>query len=209
MSWTSRYRRHHGQLVFFLSVVVLVLLLAVLIDAGIVSARALTANKDLIDVLSTLASFGLLLVGAVLAYFRFFRGRTLSPRLDLEINCSVFEATPAEHLHVLSIEVVNIGPVAIWEPRPIVEVIRHSGGGSRSEVISEWFTPKLTPDGIERIAVLDTGESAQFFTQELITTEIKVVTYFAHVSTERGAVWSKAITVGNIPGSNEKKAASA
>ena len=67
----------------------------------------------------------ILTFGAIASYFRFFKGRTLSPRLTINAAVEVFPIDATRTLHVLSVDVKNVGSVAIWGLEPRVEIHFH------------------------------------------------------------------------------------
>ena len=73
----------------------------------------------------------LLVFGAIASYFRFFKGRTFSPRLTINATVEVFPIDAAKMLHVLNVDVKNVGSTAIWGLEPRVEIYFH--GEERTE----------------------------------------------------------------------------
>ena len=97
MSWGARWARLYSPLIVALSVVVVVLLVAVAFRLGFISAPRLVENKDLVDVSTKILGTLILTLGAVASYFRFFKGRTLSPRLKIEATVNVFSIDPSRN----------------------------------------------------------------------------------------------------------------
>jgi hypothetical protein len=197
MKQKTLWARMHAPLVVVLSVLGAVLCVAVLFKHKIISTVTLVSNKDLIEAASKIITSVVLIFGAIASYFRFFRGRTLSPRLKMGADVSVFEATNSENLHVLNIIITNIGSVAIWNPEPQTEVIYHGMTRERQDVISEWWAPMLDGDAGKRLPMVDTGEEAQYVVQRLVPKHVWAVTYFARISLESGHSWHRAVTVSN------------
>jgi hypothetical protein len=181
-----------------LSVVLAVLLLAYARKAGILSTVWLVAHKDALAAVSSAFSAAGILVGGILAYYRFFRGRTLATRAELAIAVSIIRSPGTQLLHSITVSIKNVGTVTIWEPQPIIEVTKwHTDGKSTSFTISTWYeVPDANADE-SLISALDSGESGDFFTQHLFEADVWAVTYAATVSCTTGDSWTKLTTVAN------------
>lgn len=66
--------------------VVTILALALARKVGVLSLDWLKSNKDALAAINSAVSIVAVLVASVLAYYRFFRGRTLATRADLSIE---------------------------------------------------------------------------------------------------------------------------
>ena len=104
MTWGARWARLYSALVVALSVLVGVLLVLAAFRYGVIRASTLVQNKELIDVGTKLLGTIILAFGAIASYFRFFKGRTLSPRLTINATVDVFPIDAAKTLHVLSVD---------------------------------------------------------------------------------------------------------
>jgi hypothetical protein len=184
-------------LVVALSVAVVVLLVAVAFRLGLISAPRLVENKDLVDVSTKILGALILTLGAVASYFRFFKGRTLSPRLKIDAAVEVFPIDSSRNLHVLSVEVANVGSVSIWGLQPRVEIHYHGDEERREEDIGDWWTPLDQRDGTPRLRMLDTGESSQFVVHREVPREVWAVTYFTRISLSSGHSWDRVTTASN------------
>jgi hypothetical protein len=196
-TWGARWARFYSALVVVLSAIVGVLLVAVAFRYGVISASTLVANKDLIDAGTKLIGAIVLVFGAIASYFRFFKGRTLSPRLMIAANVEVFPIDEARNLHVLSVEVKNVGSVAVWGLEPRVEIRFHGGQERTEEDVAVWRTPLEEIDGKKRIHMLDTDESSQFVVHRSVPAECWAVTYFARVGLSSGHSWHRIVTASN------------
>ena len=84
--------------------------------ADLVSLSDLEDNKDLIEVLSTAVGLLALLIGGTLSYIRFFRGRILNSKVDLDIQAGCFPSI-YKNLYSLEISISNRGSVSVWNYR--------------------------------------------------------------------------------------------
>ena len=197
MSWGARWARLYSPLVVGLSLVAIVLLVVVAFKLGFISAPRLVENKELVDVSTKILGTLILTLGAVASYFRFFKGRTLSPRLKIDATIEVLPIDSSRNFHVLSVDVANIGSVAIWGLQPRVEIRYHSDEERTEEDIGDWWTPLDHRDGTPRLRMLDTDESSQFVVHRAVPHEIWAVTYFTRVSLSSGHSWHRVITASN------------
>jgi hypothetical protein len=102
-------RRHKGAVVFGLTLLVITLLFADAWKYGIVSADWLGKRKDALSSLSSIITMLILLAGSTFSYYRFFRGKTLSLRLELSVDVSIHETPHATLLHAITVTAENVG----------------------------------------------------------------------------------------------------
>lgn len=197
MNWRARWARLYSPLVVALTVVFVILLVAVAFRLGFISSVRLVQNKELVDVSSKILGTIILTLGAVASYFRFFKGRTLSPRLTIQATVDVLPIDSSRNFHVLSLEVTNVGSVAIWGLEPRVEIRYHGEDSRTEEDISDWWTPLKLRDDVLRIPMLDTEESSQFIVHREVGLDIWAVTYFARVSLSSGHSWHRVVSASN------------
>lgn len=197
MNWRARWARLYSPLVVALTVVLFVLLVAVAFRFDLVSSRRLIENRDLVDVSTKILGTLILTLGAVASYFRFFKGRTLSPRLKIEATVDVLPIDSSRNFHVLSVEVTNVGSVAIWGLEPCVEIRYHGDETRTEENIKDWWTPLDIQDDVVRIRMLDTEESSQFIVHREVELDVWAVTYFVRVSLSSGHSWHRVISASN------------
>jgi hypothetical protein len=181
-----------------LAAVLATLLAAYARKVGILSTLWLTGHKDALAALSSAISAAGIVIGGLMAYFRFFRGRTLATRADLTIEVELIPSPSGRLLHSITVSVKNVGTVTIWEPRPVIEVTRrHTDGTSSSFSIADWYELPDDNVGPPRLSALDSGETGAFFTSQFFEPEIWAVTYAAVVSCATGDSWTKLRTVEN------------
>lgn len=104
-----------------LVIVVLGLAVAFAVKSGFISRSKLVANKGWLSVASGVVSAAAILTTAVLAYFKFFRGRTFARRAILTVDVTVLGAPYGGSLHTIVVQANNVGTAPIWEPRVQIE----------------------------------------------------------------------------------------
>jgi hypothetical protein len=197
MTKSSRLRRYKSHFVLVLIVAVCSLAIANLLKHGVAVKSAIVQNKDFIDAISKILGATALAIGAVASYYRFFRGRTFAAKADLNLEVAVYETDQDFRLHVINLEVTNLGPVPISEPRPQIDVYLYGPSGTKKYSIDKWWHP-LDEDGeADNVSLIDSQESSQFHSSQHIPNEIWAVLYVARVESDRNDTWSRAITVSN------------
>lgn len=176
----------------------LVMIILILLALNAVRYQeVLTASKDLVDVLVKL--FGVLgfLAGGIASYYRFYKGRTLSPRITLGLEVDVFDLDNDSRLHVVRLTVENKGAVSVRAPLVTVDGYEHH----REELAmfklgdDSWLNwpPNLI---ISNFFVLDPGSSTVFLTHKVFSDRAQAVSYIGQVRID-GEVWNTATTVAN------------
>lgn len=168
-----------------------VLLLVYSRKIGMLSLDWLKVNKDALAAIGGLCSTAAVIVAGILAYYRFFHGRTLTTRAELSINVDVIDGLENTHLHSINVSVKNIGTVTIWDPRLSVHVAVRSNDApglefkiDRWREISEFAKPRPRGTiakklGAEPREMIDSGEVADFFAECEIDRDAWAVTYTA------------------------------
>jgi hypothetical protein len=168
---------------------------------GVLSLDWLKDNKDALDAINTIVTILALSVAGVLAYYRFFRGRTLATRADLSIDVDVIKGPQENFLHSIMVSVNNKGTVTIWEPRLVARVIARNTNGDTSEsIIDKWQGDEGEGEGegIERrFTTIDSEETSDFFTERFFSKDIWAVTYIVTMNSTTGDSWTKVKTVEN------------
>lgn len=186
--------------------VVLVLVFAYKKEA--LSWEWLRSNKDALAALNSVCTTIVAVVAGVFAYYRFFRGRTLTVRVDLAIAVDVIDSPAGSLLQLACVTAKNIGTTTIWEPRVHLHVVARHVDGRESEFevkVDEWLEVSDLPlDKRPRISALDSGESAEFSSERSFGPDIWAVTYTAVLTCMSGDAWSTKKIVGRArPGRAE------
>ena len=196
--------RHRDVVIPALVVVVSVLFLADMIKYKLLTASALTSNKDALSALSSAASVIAISVGAVFTYYRFFRGRTFFNRAELKINVTVISTRGGMNLHAVVLEVKNIGSLSIWEPIPVIRIDEYGPNGVNQRFIDSW-SEAHSPRGADRtLHVVDSGETGSFWTTEEVPEDTWVLIYTAFVHSQ-GEIWKQVAVVRNDPSEKSDK----
>lgn len=192
-------RIHHLQL--WATPVLLAILTALLLiyfhKVGVFTLDWLKINKDALAAISSLCSTVALVVASILAYYRFFRGRTLTTRAELSIDIDAISGPEDISLHSISVSAKNIGTVTIWNPQlAVYAVARCDDGHILESKIDQWYKhADQNRDTRPHLSTIDSGESADFSAESYFDRNVWAVTYTAILSCTTGDSWSKKRTV--------------
>jgi hypothetical protein len=192
--WLTRNRE---IIISSLATIVAALILADLVKYRWLTASALGNNKDALSALSSAVSVIAICVGAVFSYYRFFRGRTFYSRAELKIDVTVIPRDAAVNMHAVIVEAKNIGTLPIWSPSLVLSVVQSGPNGEKIDVLDSWSIAKSPRGEAGTVAVIDSGETAPFWTDLAIPTEVWAVFYTAFVHSAGGEIWKKVIVVRN------------
>ncbi|WP_408596600.1 hypothetical protein [Pseudomonas sp. PLMAX] len=195
-NWLGRNR---GAFVFALTLLMVLLGLANAWKHDLVSVQWLREQKDTLAALNSAVTIALLIAGAMFSYYRFFRGRTLSLRLELSIDVSVHETPLDKRLHAITVTAKNVGTSTVWNPHPALQIRIH-GPSEAVWNINEW----QSVDGqTSTLSVIESGEATTFFALKSISKEAWAVTYTASVKADEGDTWFVSKTISNRTGGHE------
>lgn len=78
--------------------------------------------KELTDIVSNVVSIILISVGAILSYFKFFKGRIFTEKIELVAFAKVIEEDEKHNSVFFNVKISNIGNVAIHRPDSYMKV---------------------------------------------------------------------------------------
>jgi hypothetical protein len=178
----------------WLVLLLILLSIAFLSKEGIWSFELLKVNREAIEAAAKIIETIVLIIGGILAYIRFFKGRTLKAKLIINTSSAVYRVENALQ-HCIDIEIQNTGAVAIWNYRLEIVATIHS---EKEENIKITKYAKL-PGEIKQIErLIDVGESA--YEQAFLDVPLTAfaVTYQIVVFDQNDAIWNRALTVENV-----------
>lgn len=149
-----RWRRRHNDAISFGLVVLIAALVSV--DAWkykLISVSWLNERKDAFSAVNSITTTTLLIGGGIFSYYKFFKGRILSPKAELSLSISVHLPTSCSDfmLHAIMLTIKNVGSSTVWNPAPLVTIIIHGpeeavqrgnkavGHGPRHGKLSEYI----------------------------------------------------------------------
>lgn len=200
--WLTRYRE---IVIPALATVVSILVLGNLIKYKLLTASALGANKEALGALSSAVSIIAISLGAIFSYYRFFRGRTFYSRAELRIDVTVIPQKTGTNMHAIIVEVKNIGTLPIWNPSLVLAIVESGPDGERERVLDKWSEVKSPKGESGTAAVIDSGETAPFWTAIEVAESTWAVFYTAFVHSDAGEIWKRVSVVKNKV-SDEKRA---
>ena len=198
-------RRNRNVILLWGVLIVIGLLIANAWHHELITPEILKKNKDAIQAASSVLTATVVVVGAFLTYYRFFKGRTFSLRGQIEIKVNVHDLLDAENLHVVKVLFKNVGTTAIFNPK-LKLIVHILGDNEERRVIDQWFDPGKELVDVPRMYFVDPEESASFLTHVTVSKMSPSVIYTAIISSEEKVIWQDAQSVSNILTSIEKDA---
>lgn len=190
-------RKYLVEIIAFSIILIGILSIANLVKFGYVTKDIIVNNKDFIDVLKNIITIFVLIIGAVVSYYRFFRGRVFSNNANIEICVSVHKINDDLLLHVIDVEFKNEGSFPIWEPTPSLVAYPH-GISKLGEAISIYFWNPQEEGSTEYTHVVHPLESEQFCTFYRVQKTILALTYVVQIKSRDKVKWTRAITISNV-----------
>jgi hypothetical protein len=180
---------------WILVAVAILLSLAVLYRRGL-TMSFLAKHKDGLAALNQVVGVTAVVIGGVLAYFRFFRGRTFTERASLQTKVGVAKSPSGELHHSIKIEVKNVGTTTIIAP--VIEILarrEHVDGATSSDTVKDW-RPKPHEGTWHSV---EPGETAIYFAEESYGDDVWLVSYDVMVKLRNGRAWIDYVAVENKP----------
>lgn len=177
----------------WLFLAVLVLGIGVLFKNQYLTKEAVKSDKDFYAALSSIATLGFLVVGGALSYIRFFKGRTLRSKINLELKTGIISLKD-HFLHWVEVEIKNSGSVTIWHYQTqIIAALRKNSISCKVEVTD--YIPSHDPNS--GILLIDAGESSyeQGFLE--VPKDVEVVSFQVTITDKYNHTWTRAITSKN------------
>jgi hypothetical protein len=171
-----------------------VLGVAVLIKEGRISTENLKQNKDAIEAASSIVTAAVVIIGGVLSYLKFFKGRLFKPKLILKPQFGIVPLNP-QNLHWLDIEIENKGSVPIWNYKLQCRAVLRGDHGKANTIIE--LVPTVPTDTPDREYLVDVGESAFEHRVFYVPKSVEAVTIEIVLIDEAGTQWERFITTSN------------
>ena len=76
----------------------------------------------------------------------------------------------------------------------------YQNGQTEKQQLEGWKDQVIKTDSVERVSVVESGETVSFFINEWVSKEAVAITYLANVHGKRGDIWCTGKTVTNRPG---------
>jgi len=160
---------------------------------GFVSAKLIVDNRELIDAIGAIITSCIIVLAALVSYFRFFKGRLLKPKMIIEPSYGVVELNDGT-LHWIDIGIENKGSVAIWHYTVGLELKCHDDSVPKPAIIDFHSHRQFAP-GKEH--VIDPGETAYEHATIRVPKNVEVITYRILVTNSQGSKWDRCLTVSN------------
>jgi hypothetical protein len=177
----------------WLFLLVLILGFGVLFKNHYLTKEAIKSDKDFYAALSSVATLFFLMIGGALSYIRFFKGRTLRSKINLELKTGIISLND-NFLHWVEVEIKNSGSVTIWHYQTqIIAVLRKNSITCKVDVTD--FIPSYDPNS--GIPLIDAGESSYEHAFLEVPKEVDVASFQVTITDKYNHQWTRSITSKN------------
>jgi hypothetical protein len=173
---------------------IILLIVGLLCLLLILAKDTIQINKDFIDTLSKIITAGILIIGGVFSYLKFFKGRTLSPKLVISPKSGIVRDRKG-YLHWIEVQIENKGSVAIWSYETSIYAI--FDGNIHSRVPISNFVPLPTKAKVKDERLVDVGESVFEHAFLVVPRNVYSITFQIEVKDKKNNVWVRSLTVEN------------
>jgi hypothetical protein len=191
---------HESQgLIPWMVLLIVFLIVLVGIKEGWIAHLNFAARKNEIDGVTKILGSVILFLGGILSYFRFFKGRTFRPKLNISPKSGMIPLNE-ENLHWIDVKIENRGSVSIWNHEITIYATLHSLKPYCMRV-TEYM-----PGIIERKCgehLIDVGEALHEHAFIRIPMNIHAVTYQIVVKDHHGTIWTRCLTESNTQSKNQ------
>lgn len=174
------------------------LVLAILLKHGMLTRSRLEDSKDALSALNYAVGVLAVVIGSVLSYYRFFRGRTFVARAEPTISVEVLPTTEDFNIHAVTLHLKNIGNLPIWDPVPRVEVRKEGSAGPVTEAWNSWVEARASNEPGVGLAVVDPGETVSFINHLRVPNDVWAVSYIAFFQSNGRQIWKCSQTTSNL-----------
>ena len=169
-----------------------ILFLGVPFKMGLISFADIERKKELIDAFSKIITSLALIIGGVLSYIKFFKGRVLKPKIDIHLKTGIF-ATKEKNLHWLEIAIENKGCVAVWNYTLDLFAIPYPDRNPPRNISGNV----IASDVEDKEHLVDVGETAFEHAVVELDKKISAYTFEIILTDDRGTKWRRCVTVRN------------
>lgn len=187
-NWKYKY-----QLLFTLIGILIILIILALIKKGILTINNLEELKNYFNLLTKIISSFILTIGAVFSYYRFFKGRTFSERININVQIKVFEYSNNSKIHTIDLELKNTGNVPIKNVSS--EVLAVLIDGEENEIYAVLTDEEIVPEDF--VNIIDTQEIDSRHYKIKVPNDIKAVLFKIKVTSRKKNIWTKIVTIPN------------
>jgi len=187
----SKFDRIRLWAIPVLLVAVVLLGLAYLTKLGLINPSRLGAGKDTLAAVGSICTTVTVVVTGVLAYYRFFRGRTFTLRLELDSEVTMVDGPHEASLGLLTVSVKNIGNSTVWAPEVTAKLkYRYLDGRIVESEVARWEDDIVRTGRRRKVTAIDPGECSTFSAEIFVDRDVWAVTHHVGVACA-GHQWSR------------------
>lgn len=172
------------------------LVIAVLFKRNTLSFTILEDHHNVLNGVYTITLIVVLIVGSIVSYLRFFKGRLWKPKLVISPTAGVVQLKD-DNFHWIDIGLENKGSVAIWNYTVDLTADYHTKDTPGCQKPEFHSMARSIREGE---LVIDIGETAFEHATIRVPKSVEVVTYKIVMTSSDGAKWDRCITISNRQG---------
>ena len=188
--------KYYWRIIFLLAILATLLVFLVNWKYQIITSASIVTNKDIIDVISKFVSSLAIVIGGILSYYKFFKGRIFSERLKLYINARVTNVTELQNFHFIDIQLENVGTITVWEPRIFLDIVHYSEDRKEEKVDLIERNTEKNEDELYK-PLIEVSESVSNHFNHLVDVKNWLVVYRVKVVSKRGNIWERLVSIPN------------
>ncbi|WP_020571596.1 hypothetical protein [Neolewinella persica] len=199
VKWLHRNRFEIFSILLF----IILLLIGILIFKNHESNKShYKEYKELFDILSSIVSILLISIGAILSYFKFFKGRLFQENIELVVFAKVVEKDEKYNSVFCNIKVNNIGNIAIINPKSYMKVEALSDdleNGKKNEEKEIELNEEYSSQSKKWI-IIEPKAHYNVHSFHKFDKSIWAFKYTFHLISDRGNSWVRVVTIPNKDG---------
>jgi len=181
------------------AVISLLLLVLFLIFKVKIFSFDLSGYGDKIKVYKDLLTIGVIILGGIASYFRFFAGQTLSKKGEIDIYCELIQMPSNKIFHSVKISFKNVGNLAIYQPYATISVVEYNANNNSETKITEYIKEQFIGDinTTKNQSSLLQNEVIYFSYEQEFSKDIWAVKYIAEVKSKKN-IWVNSKIIENF-----------
>lgn len=178
----------------WLILIIFFLVIALLIKYNVFPQNISDNTKNLVDAATKIITTIVLMIGGLFSYIKFFKGRLLSPKININFNSGVIKIND-KNLHWLEVQLENKGTVSVWDYTTNIYAI--FDGDTALHIPLTDFVPHPL-ETLERERAIDINETVFEHAFLKVPLTVSAVTFKVEIKDKTDTLWWRSCTVSNL-----------
>jgi hypothetical protein len=154
-----------------------------------------TDYKNLTDIISNIVSILILVIGAILSYFKFFKGRVFKENLELIAFAKVFKINKKSNSILFNIKIQNIGNISITNPKTYM-TIEYLDDDNTLKLIDVDLEVESTTN-YKNWNVIEPKANFNVHLLHKLKKDISAIRFHFQLISDKNNTWSRIVTIPN------------